>query len=186
VIDQDHKPVALAFAAAGLKGAQAAPVWRDALSGALTCRQRSALSGWVASMASQHDPSLGVALFASALKALTSQAGIPGGISAFMFYYSQVEPARARIAIEKEYVAGQLALRGTDDDSNMVPPTLAMASIDPDRAMEMASDIHGPSSAPATRKIAQYLMLEPALKRNLRFDRWMNPDTWMPGMPIDR
>jgi len=185
VIDQDHKPIALAYAASGLKKDQAAMVWRDALADALTCRERSALSGWVASMAAQHDPPLGDMLFASAFKSLTKQVGLPGGMSAFMFYYSQFDPGQARAVFEKDYVAGQLAMRATDNDAGFTPPTLAMSSIDVDRALEMAAGIHGPSSAPAIRKIAQYVMLPPAQKHTLRFDRWMEPDAWLPGTPAE-
>lgn len=185
VIDQEHKPVALAYAAAGLSADQAGPVWRDALSAALASRNRTALSGWVAALAAQRDKPLGGLLFVSALKALNGQAGLPGGMSSFMFYYAQVDPAKARIVIEQEYAAGQLAMRGSDDDSLLMPPTLAMSAVDLDRALEMASSIHGPTGAPATRKIAQYIMLSPEAKHELRFDRWSQPDAWLPGSPVE-
>jgi len=186
VVDQDHKPIALAFAASGLSSDQAPTVWRDALSSALVCKQRSSLAGWVCALAYRHDPKLGAMLFASAYQALSSQVSLLGGMSAFMFYYGHVDPARARVAIERDYAADQLDLRASGDDRSLLLPVLAMSALDIDRALEMAADIHGPTSPIATRKVAQYAMLSPDQKRTLRFDRWMEPDAWFPGTPLDR
>lgn len=186
VIDQEHKPIALALAANGLAGDQATPVWRDALTAALTCRNRSALAGWVCSMAFQRDHALGEMLFAMGWRSLAQQVALPGGQSAFMYFYAQVDPGQARLTIEKEYASALLTLRATDDDSRMLGPSLAMSAIDIDRAIEMAKGIEGVSREPVIRKIGEFVMLSPQRKRTIRFDRWMSPDDWTPGSPVER
>jgi hypothetical protein len=58
--------------------------------------------------------------------------------------------------------------------------------VDTDRALAMASSADGDAQYISKRKIAQYVMLPASGKATLRFDRWMVPDTWLPGTPVER
>ncbi|HEY3328980.1 MAG TPA: hypothetical protein VGK19_03080 [Capsulimonadaceae bacterium] len=186
VTDQEHKAVVLALAARAQPVGTSSAVWTSAMTAALASPQRSALAGWVASMARPVSPELSANLFAMAWGALSKQVSIPGGLSAFQFYYSQLDPGQARLIAEKEYAIARLSTRSTDDSSQALVPVLTMAAVDTDRALEMARALESPTKFIAMRKIAQYLMLPTDSKRTLRFDRWSQPDAWLPGSPVER
>jgi hypothetical protein len=138
-------------------------------------------------MAYEMDRDLGAELFAEAWKNLKlDEEKRQGSIAGFAFYYSRIDPAESRLTLETEFASG---LQKGDDGGRyfwLVPPVLAMAAVDVDRALEMARSI--PERDPnarfdAMRKIAQYVLATESVRRTMPFDRWNASDTWMPGTP---
>jgi hypothetical protein len=183
VSDPDHQAVALALAAS--KGTLDATVWTRILDTALTSKSKSAIAGWISAKGAALDSQLGVQLFDLAYKDLTKDPATTPDLSPFMYFYSRIKPDLARTVIEKEYA---LALRASDARGSsdfLIPPVLAMTSIDVTRATEMASAAQGSTRFLLLRKIAQFIMLSKDQQRILRFDRWALQDTWQPGTPMD-
>ena len=183
VTDQQHVPIALALAARVQTPDVAAPIFRLALAAALRHPQKSAIAGWVCAEAWEVDPALGKELFSSAWSQLSIMSTVKGGLSPFMFYYYRVDPVTSRRCVEQEYAMAALAERITDIGDQMLGPVLAMAAMDPNRAVELANTIPGNDRFEALRKVAQYMLATPQIKHTLRFDRWQQPDGWIPGRP---
>lgn len=73
----------------------------------------------------------------------------------------------------------------TQQTWSLVPCAMAMAAVDPTRALEIAKQIPGDAGFDAQRKIAQYLLSSQPVRDTLRFDRWSASDTWVPGTPTE-
>jgi hypothetical protein len=184
VTDQDHKSVALALCQIGQPANEAR--WNSALDAALACPMRSPLSGWISLLTYKSDPVLGRLLFSRSETSLKKYPSVAGGLSAFMFYASEAEPDQARITIEKEFAIAKFTADSGDDADILIAPVLAMTSLDPNRALEMANSVPTPTRYVIERKIAQYIMLPQSQKSTLRFDLWMANDTWKPGSQPDK
>ena len=179
-----HRALALAIAAQFQEKNTAASVFREALQAS---GGEPATTGRIAAMAYEMDRDLGAELFAEAWKNLKlDEEKRQGSIAGFAFYYSRIDPAESRLMLETEFASG---LQKGDDGGRyswLVPPVLAMAAVDIDRALEMARSI--PERDPnarfdAMRKIAQYVLATESVRRTMPFDRWNASDTWMPGTP---
>jgi hypothetical protein len=105
--------------------------------------------------------------------------------SAFAFYYAAVDPAESRLMLEREWARQLEAHGGGGSDWGPRELPLAMAAIDVERALEMAQALPGDNARfDIQRKIAQYVLASPQVRRTMPFDRWNASDTWMPGTPI--
>jgi hypothetical protein len=99
----------------------------------------------------------------------------------FAFYLARVEPAEARLILEREW--GEAKVRKVEGPSTQ-DIALAMSAIDGRRAWEMAKQFEGDKdywSMEIRRKIAQYVAMGEEKRRDFPFDRWGAIDTWEPG-----
>jgi hypothetical protein len=173
----EERPIALAMAARFQPAAQAAPLFQEAQQQAAGEAGKLA---WIAALGMEVDPALGAELFATAHDAQAAATKQTGSFDPqFAFYYSRVDPAEARAMMEAEFSRRRNSA-SADRPFRLVPPVLAMAAVDVDRALEMARAI---PSLDAQRKIAQYVLAPDSVRRTLAFNRWCASDTWIPGTP---
>jgi hypothetical protein len=140
----------------------------------------------IAAQAYALDPAVGRALFAEVLQRIVEGQG--HAAVEYAFYYRSVDPAASRVLLESLYAQ----LRQRSDAHNgwsQLPYAMAMATLDFDRALEIARAI--PVSIDdgrfrAVRKLAQYLLAPPAVRATISFTDWSTSDSWHPGMPADR
>ncbi len=179
VSNEQHRNRALAGAARFQKGEEAAKLWREIVGSANTTdAPRFAAQAW------QIDPKLGLELFDIARQKVESEMkqdfaqrnSWPG----FAFYYARVDPAAARLILEREWAKSQ-----ANQFAGAQRIAMAMSAVDARRADEMARQIPDKKfeSPEARRKIGQYLQTSQDLRRDLPFDRWNASDTWTPGDP---
>ncbi|MDQ3815031.1 MAG: carboxypeptidase-like regulatory domain-containing protein, partial [Armatimonadota bacterium] len=121
----------------------------------------------------------------------------PSGLGTFAYYYSRVAPAESRVLLEQEFA--QLRRRLPQPNADLAIYTLgfgyagsvyqslancavAMAAIDLDRALEMASALASEGSRErrgfsnvqldALRQIAEYMLAPDAARRGRPFKQW--------------
>jgi hypothetical protein len=180
VESDDQKARALAAAAPFQTPEIAAVLWREAM--ALAGAQeapRFAFRAW------QNDPKLGEELFEIARTKAENemkQGWQRGNAWApFAFYYAHVQPAQARLILEKNW--GELNLKKASGQELSI--ARAMSVIDGRRAWEMALEIPKEDknfwSIETRRKIGQYLVTSEKDRANFPFDRWGATDTWDVG-----
>ncbi len=175
----EQRPLTLAIAAQFQEKSVAAQTFREA---AQAAGKNPGLIARIAAMAREKDSALGAELFAAAQE-IEERAG--GSVPEFAFYYSPVSPAESRLLVETDFARSQRP-QPSGHYWHLVPPVLAMAAVDIDRALEMARSIPGddPNARfDAQRKIAQYVLAPESVRRTLAFDRWGASDTWIPGTP---
>ncbi len=177
VTDPDTRYLALATAAGFQPKEQAAPVFREAFATAGEVGRKAR----VAALANERDPELGRQLFAEARQVAGNG---PGYSPEFAFYYSQVDPAEARLMMESEFARRKQESGATQNYWTFVRPILALTPVDADRVIELANTLENANASfDAQRKIAQYILAPAAVRRTLAFDRWNASDTWRPGTP---
>ena len=178
---ENHKPYALATAAAFQSPDVAAKLYQEAVDAVdVSDRHAGSVLGWVAASAYRAVPALGARLFAEDRRRLAA-APAQNGMADFAFFYAQVAPDDSAQLIERAYTAPV-----PKGDSGWGPfhAALAMAAVNPNRAINMADAIPDINFRfDAQRKVAQYVLAPPAVRRALRFDRWSATDTWLPGTP---
>jgi len=178
-----HRPLALALAARYQDDPTAGRLFREAVD----ATKSTGTKARIAAMAYETNPTLGRELFAEVRKSVKpAREEFEEGVAEFAFYYARVDPPESRLLIEREYVAkrGQGQKMGRYFD--LVPPILAMASVDVERALEMARSLLADDPIigfDAQRKIAQYVLAPDSVRRTMPFDRWGASDTWTPGTP---
>jgi hypothetical protein len=178
VISNEHRAIALAMAARAQMKEAALPILREAAAAAPTTEGRVHILSRVAAIAYEIDPTLGKELFAEALKATNGEAS-----PAYVFYYSQVNPAECKTMIDSGVAA--LKAKGQDNETGwrLQRWALAAAAVDVDKAVEIAKGVPGSLGFDGRRKIAQYVLASNSVRRTMPFDRWCASDTWMPGTP---
>ncbi len=121
----------------------------------------------------------------------SSDSPVSRGLLELAYYIGDIAPNTARSIIENEVVH---AVSGDGPEGSglrrLQATAMAMVRLDAERAVEIARDLplsFGRKSfnyrAEAFRKLAQYLLAEEAVRRDLHFGRWCASDTWTPGEP---
>lgn len=194
-----YKPLALAFAATGQTDSnKRTEYFREAAKAASGGEDdRMETSARIAALAFNADPTLGVALFDAMKNSLlappkreTDEEENGRNIAAFAFYYARVCPGESRALIEDAWSRCAQSQEDNKKNREAFPLVLAMAAADMDRGLQMAETkealgTRDPKGFDARRKIAQYLLATPEVKRTMPFDRWGASDTWTPGTPSD-
>lgn len=195
VTSPQFKPLALAFAASGQTDTvKRTTLFRDAMNVASGAGYRAdGIAARVAALAFDADPQLGSALFAEVkARILTppqnSDSSTSDGrdVATFSFYYARACPGESRALLEDAWER-QKAQTGENSGQGF-DLVLAMCAVDTNRAIEMAETFSALGTRDskgfdARRKIAQYLLAPPMVKRTMPFDRWAAGDTWTPGTP---
>jgi protocatechuate 3,4-dioxygenase beta subunit len=177
VTDSYSRTEALAAAARFQSGGEAAKLWTELVQGA-----RSEEAPMLAAWAWKFDPALGEKLFAQVRRNRESADRLPypDTLGNYAFYYARLNPAQARLLLEK---AWGLAAQKKADASTMSSTALAMSAIDGQRALEMARSIPTDQEGNALetrRKIGQYLAMTPEQRSNWSFINWYDT-TAFPG-----
>lgn len=147
----------------------------------------------IAAQAYELDPKFGSELFETARGRMESAQvrdnsldtyGYDRNGAAFAFYYSRVDPAASRLILETEFARHLQQPTGDTNNAWQFNGELrsiaaAMAAVDVERALELSLMIplsdpqQGDfSQAGAQRRIAQYLLLSEAERRNKPFQEW--------------
>ena len=99
----------------------------------------------------------------------------------FAFDYARVNPAQARLILEREWAKGREA-KIDDDELSVI--AAAMAPLDARRAAEMASELAAQSADAALNariEIARYLVADDATRRGLVLRRIGAREAWDAG-----
>lgn len=185
ITDSAHRAVALARVAAYRPAQERVKLYREAFGLAIYDPKGYILAPWIAAVAYSNDPVEGASLLAKARAQVDKpdqngyerQTDLP-----YAFYSATVAPGESRMRIEIDFARSQAR---TQQTWSLVPCAMAMAAVDPTRALEIAKQIPGDAGFDAQRKIAQYLLSSQPVRDTLRFDRWSASDTWVPGTPTE-
>lgn len=180
---------ALALAATFQKGEAAAPVFREAMEATAADYRAVIAQSKIAALAYSKNPALGQQLFEEVEGRLQnrddrgSEYSQGDDVAAFAFYFARVDAAQSRALIESAW-AGSKQNRGGERNWGSSNLVTAMAAVDVERALQMASELNNLNARfDVQRKIAQYVLASDEVRRMLPFDRWNASDTWSPGTP---
>ncbi|BCM93963.1 hypothetical protein IAD21_05858 [Abditibacteriota bacterium] len=181
ISDSSGRARAIAIAAQFQTPDEAAKLWREAVRDVeVNQAARIAAQAW------EHDPKLGAELFALARQkneVVDPRFGRDSAWPSYAFYFARVDPAAARLELEREWATQLLKTDG--DGHGLSKIAMAMSAIDGKRALEMAHAIPKGSDnfwpLETLMKVAQYFITTPEQRRDFPFDRWGATDTWQPG-----
>lgn len=191
VQNPSYRAMALALAAQFQVPEVAAKLFREAIGCVSPSDRPVEQMARIAAMAYDIDPKLGQDLFTLAKQAAADENHYPGGVAALAFYYARVNLGESRVWLETELVQRLQARQANDprttvgnvtfDDWYVGDIVRAMAAVDPERALEIASTMTKPDLRfDAVRKIGQYMIATEAVRHTMAFEHWGASDTWQP------
>jgi hypothetical protein len=168
--------------------ASAAPIYEEAEADAPSTESSPVSPSCVAYHAWLRDKTLGEKLYKEAFTKFNNSISMDaspedGPCSAdFAFYYAPIDPAFSRMVIERRFLADNRAANYNSDFNAAVADCCAMASIDINRAGDLAKSITDDNGRySAYVKIAQYILLTPQQRQQIPFASWGNMSNWTPG-----
>jgi hypothetical protein len=172
-----------------LDAADAAPMpdavalYKEAFEESIDPETQQCSPSMVAAHAWDRDKAVGADLFAKALARVPAGYAtgmIPPNEADFAFYYARVDAAFSRTMIERRWVVDARA--SNPSSFYMRGDAIAMAAIDPHRALEMAHAIPGEDDRiDGMHLIAQYVMAPQQTRDLIPFDVWSGGEIQIPN-----